>query len=198
MTVVATVTSDASGRFAFEPLAVPTGLVFIRAVPVPGSGFRASRWLAAYAFVGSWITIGTVGPNGQLIDGWHLGPYLVLERTGAPERNYAPVLMIARVFGAVGDADRATPVAGARVVVNRGLPNGENKPPLPGEIVASGRTDANGFALISLPGPGLFVSRVTMPPETPFANVGYAGGSTAVADADATRLVVWEFTGINR
>lgn len=188
MVVLATTASNDAGRFVFEKLDVPTGLVFIRAVPPASSGFRPSRWLAAYAFVGPWLRVGRQNPGLPASDVWNLGPYLLLERDGAPENTYAPVLLVAQVVDPNGP-DGDVPIAGARLVIDRGIPGTGINPPTPGGIVASGRTDGNGFVLIALPGPGLYVSRVTMPAESPYGDVPQAGSFTTPADTDQTRIV---------
>lgn len=188
MIVLAATSSNDAGRFVFDKLTVPTGLVFVRAVPPESSGFRPSRWLAGYAFVGSWLTVGSQSPGMPASDVWNLGPYLLLERVGTPETEYAPVLLIAQVVdpnGPNGDV----PIAGARLVIDRGIPGTGIDSPTPGGIVASGRTDGNGFVLIALPGPGLYVSRVTMPADSPYREVPQGASFTTPADADRTRVV---------
>jgi len=192
MVVLATTSSDDAGRFVFDKLAVPTGLVFIRAVPPAVSGFRASRWLAAYDFVGPWLRVGSGAPDAPPSDVWNLGPYLLLERDGVPESSYAPVLLIAQVVapGATG----VVPVAGARLVIDRGIPGTGINPPTPGGIVASGRTDGNGFVLVALPGPGLYVSRMTMAAESPSGDVPQGASFTTPADTDQTRIAYSHYT----
>jgi hypothetical protein len=188
MVVFATTSSNDAGRFVFDKLDVPTGLVFVRAVPPTASGFRPSRWLAAYAFVGPWLTVGERVEGEALSNAWTLGPYLILERAGAPEGEYAPVLLIAQIVDPNG-SDGDVPIAGARLVIDRGIPGGGTNPPTPGGTVASGRTDENGFVLIALPGPGLYVSRVTMPAESPYRDVPQGASFTTPADTDQTRIV---------
>jgi hypothetical protein len=181
MTVLATTTSDSNGRFIFDRLDVPAGLLFVRTVPPAGTPYRASRWLAAYAFVGPWINVGS--PT----DSRWLGPYLALERSGAPQREHAPVLVLGHVRGDVGQ----TAVARARVVIDRMVPpspqdSALHKPPTSIGTVASGRTDANGFFLIELPGPGLYASRFEMPAESPFTRVPLGGAFVASANAETS------------
>jgi hypothetical protein len=189
MVVVATTTSDAAGRFAFDKLDVPTGLVFVRAMPAAGTSYRASRWLAGYAFVGPWFTVGAGDSGERLIESWTFGPYVVLERAEGPQREYAPVLLIGRVVGDIGRAG----IAGAGIVIDRAVSSTGGGPPTPGGIVASGRTDGNGFFLIELPGPGLYFSRVTAPAGSPFRDVPNSAPFTASANAEATRINYSEF-----
>lgn len=188
MIVLASTSSNDAGRFVFDKLDVPTGLVFVRAVPPASSGFRPSRWLAAFAFVGPWMTVRRQNPGSPPSNVWSLGPYLLLERAGTPESEYAPVLLIAQVVDPDGP-DGDVPIAGARLVIDRGIPGTGINPPTPAGVVASGRTDGNGFVLIALPGPGLYVSRVAMPAESPYREVPQGGSFTTPADMDRTRVV---------
>jgi hypothetical protein len=187
MKVIATVMSDAAGRFVFDRLDVPTGLLFLRAVPPLTTPYRASRWLAAYAFVGPWVRIGKAVPGEPGAKSWTLGPYVVLERATTPRTEYVAPLLIAHVYAGDDDA----PVAGARIVIDRTVVMGRDT--VLAGIVASGRTDANGFALITLPGPGLYLERLTMPADSPYRD--FTGGVLlpAVADPETTRLAVWDF-----
>jgi len=188
MIVLATTTTTDEGRFVFDKLDVPTGLVFLRAVPVVGAGYHASRWLAAYEFVGPWLTIRQGNAGEPPVDAWKLGPFVILEPSSRPQSEYAPVLFIGRVF-----SGGPTPAVGARIVIDSAVPAGGNGFPIPRGTVASGRTDGNGFALITLPGPGLYVVRVTPPADWSGSNVSPTASFTAAASAEVTRVILSEF-----
>jgi hypothetical protein len=179
MTVLATTVSDAAGHFVFGALDVPAGLLYLRATPATGTPYRASRWLAAYAFTGTWATTS----NGILR--WTLGPYLMLPRADAIVRENAPVLLVGHVLG----DDGRTPVEGARVVVER---LGERPPGTLAQrpslgVAASGRTASDGFFVIELPGAGLYGTRVTVPLGSRFADVALTRSDVPVgADPDAS------------
>jgi hypothetical protein len=163
MTVIATAASDAAGHFVFGALDVPAGLLYLRATPGTGAAFRASRWLAAYAFTAAWATTS----NG--IVRWTLGPYLVLPRADAPVREYAPVLLVGHVLG----DDGRTPVEGAKVVVERlgERPAGSTAPRPSVGVAASGRAASDGFFVIELPGAGYYGTRVTAPLGSRYGDV---------------------------
>jgi hypothetical protein len=188
MILLATAASNDAGRFVFDKLDVPTGLVFLRAVPAAGTGYRNSRWLAAYEFVGPWLTISQGKSGDAPTDVWKLGPYVVLEPSSRPQSEYAPVLFIGRVFGG-----GPTPVAGARVVIDSAARASGSTVPIPRGTVASGRTDGNGFALIALPGPGLYVVRVAPPADWRGTNFSPTASFTTAAGTETTRVILSEF-----
>jgi hypothetical protein len=179
-TVLATTTSDADGRFVFDELPNGTGLLSVRAVPTDGSGYRATRWIAAYSLTGP----------AAVIDSRSLGPYLVLERAGSPSTTHAPVLLAG---DATGDEGR-TPAAGASLVVYRMLvaPRPDSTGPVRPVLdtpVATARLDANGHFLVALPpGPGLYSARVTMRAGAPFKEVLPGGQFVAPGNSDVSVL----------
>ncbi|MEP6731025.1 MAG: hypothetical protein ABJE10_10320, partial [bacterium] len=156
MTILATTTSNASGRFVFDKLDVPTGLVFIRATPEPGTSYRTSRWLAAYAFTGPWATT----KLDELT--FVVGPFLPLEQANAPRSEFAPSLIMGHVLrGSPSDSMRTlTAVMGAEMVFERVAPPTANDS-VQWKVIslgtaASARTDANGFYMALLPGAGMY------------------------------------------
>jgi hypothetical protein len=187
MSVVATTGSDASGRFLFAKLTTPTGLLFMRATPATGSAYRASPWLPAFSFVGPWATTAIAG-----VIEWSLGPYLVLERADSPPRQYVPVLAL----GHVRSDDGRLGIQGAVVAIDRVVPPKAGPAagsPVSLGTVASARTDAEGFFLMELPGPGTYSSRVTMPVGSGFDNLPLQGYFTPEASTESSVISYLRF-----
>ncbi|MBV9879323.1 MAG: hypothetical protein JO180_02455 [Gemmatirosa sp.] len=179
MTVIAATESDAAGHFVFGALDVPAGLLYVRATPAAGTAYRASRWLAAYAFTSAWATTSAGSVK------WTLGPYLMLPRADAAVRADAPALLVGHVLG----DDGRTPVEGARVVVERlgERPAGSTGPRPSVGVAASGRTARDGFFVIELPGAGLYGTRITAPLGSGLADVALTRSDLPVTvDPDAS------------
>jgi hypothetical protein len=179
---LATTTSDTAGRFVFPKLPASVGLLYVRAVPGAGTPYRATRWIAGYSMLYPSITLS--GPVSAA-----LGPYLALERASAPQRGYAPVLLAGHVRGDEG----RTAVPNATVLIAHLTPVGgadslAHLPPTPDAVVASARTDANGFFLVALPAPGLYAASATVPAGSPFLSSPLGGAFVVSANAESSIL----------
>jgi hypothetical protein len=181
--VVAAVSTDAAGRFTFPALDAPAERLFLRATPVE-PGYRPTRWLAASDLRAPWGTYTVPGADGAALLTFTPGPYVVLERAGAPELGYAPILLMGHVLR----PDASGGVAGARVVLGRTSASGA-------DVVASARSDADGFFLVQLPDVGRYIHRVSPPPGSPFAERPPQDPAFAVAafpDVTASNYLVTE------
>jgi hypothetical protein len=72
------------------------------------------------------------------------------------------------------------------VVIERALAPARDTTPATTGPVASGRTDANGFFLITLPGPGLYAARATMPATSPFGDMPMWGTFVPAANPETS------------